>query len=155
MASRLDTTIETGRTYDIDFVNWTESVEGEAQFVFGDLSKKTTGVIKAVNKFLNTLLTRKGSDPFDLNRGTLFEEVQYRGGDTVETIGTFASNEVSDALSQTQSIQSEYNWPDDENIVDVVISDIELTTSDKLILKLRITTEAGVGVSVKVPMLGG
>lgn len=144
-----------GRSYDIDFVNWTDQVTGEAQFSFGELSKKTTGIVKVVNKFIKILLTRVGSDPFNREIGTLFEDLQYRGGDSDAALGTFATEQIKNAFSQMKIIQGNNSFPADENIISVTLRDINRPSQDQISFSLRIITEAGEQADIIVPIIGG
>jgi hypothetical protein len=155
--SRITTTVTANRKYDIDFVNWsgTGAVEGVASFTFGDLSKKTTGIVKAANKFLNILLSYKGSDPYNLNRGTYFEEVSTRGGDSLNDLGSFIASQVSDAYAQIRDIQSKNTFPSDENIIAVTLVAVDAPSADLLKIQIKIQVESGESTSVIVPILGG
>jgi hypothetical protein len=144
-----------GSKYDVDFVNWTDSYQGEAQFTFGTTSKKTTGIIKASNRFIKILLTYAGSDPFALNRGTQFEDIQTMGGDTDADIGTFASEQIKSAFSQVQEIQAANAFPEDENISKVTLTNVVRADVDKMVFYISIVTEAGEGVTVTIPIIGG
>lgn len=153
--ARINTTVEAGRKYDIDFVSWTEDVQGEAQFTFGNRSRKTTGLVKAVNRFLKLLLTRRGSDPFSPNSGTSFEDAQYRGGDTDSELGTFISEQLSSALNQVLEIQASADFPDDENIISANLERINRIAVDHVEIYINILSEAGEGTSVYIPIIGG
>jgi hypothetical protein len=155
MATRISSTIEQGRKYDIDFVSWTEDVQGLAQFTFGDRARKTTGLIKATNRFLKVLLTYRGTDLFNPNLGTNFEDTKDMGGDTISEIGTFVTSQIADALKQVRDVQSNNEFPSDENITSVVLTDIVELGPDYVVMFLRIIVESGEETTVKVPLIGG
>jgi hypothetical protein len=152
---RISTTIESGRKYDIDFMNWDQGVEGYATFTFGTLSKKTTGLVKSVNRFMKILLTRKGTDPFNLQGGTLFDELSDMGGDTIEVLGTFAAEQISECLSQVQKIQSTKSLPLDENLVNVTLTNVVQLSNDKVAFYIKFLAESGANTTVKLPIIGG
>lgn len=152
---RISTGIELGRKYDIDYLNWTESVEGTAQFTFGNLSFKSTGLIKVANRFLKILLTRSGSDPFNPDMGTYLEDIQYMGGSTKDVLYSFISTQLSSALSQVQEIQAANSFPDDENVVGAVLKSIDIPNDTSISIYISIQTESGEEASVQVPIIGG
>lgn len=152
---RIVTPVTAGKKFDIDFVNWTDGVQGEAQFTFGTLSKKTTGLIKVTNRFIKILLTRKGSDPFNLDRGTFFDDLQYMGGDSTQNIGTFAAEQLKQAHSQILEIQSDNAFPEDENINKVSLLKVIRPSQDKVQFQVQIITEAGEGANIMIPIIGG
>lgn len=147
--------IDQTRSYDIDFVNWSSLVEGQAAFTLGTLSKKNTGVIKATNKFIKLLLTRVGSDPFEPNRGTYMDDLSYQGGLTDGELGTFISQQIGSALNQIRDIQAGQGLPEDEVITDVQLTSVIRPTVDSVVIKASVTTESGKGVSIRVPVVGG
>jgi len=152
---RIDYSLELGRTYDIDMIRWEDDVEGEAQFTLGNLSKKTTGIVKSVNKFVLILLTLSGSDPFFPERGTQFDEIMAMGGEDEQTIGSFAQEQVSSAIKQIKSIQSNSSIPEDERLIGAQVTNVAKVSADKISISISLSTEAGEGVSIKVPIIGG
>ena len=155
MATRTSSTIETGRTYDVDFLNWENGVTGEGLLTFGNRTKKTTGVVKATNRFIKVFFTRVGSDPFDLNSGTSFEDIYYMGGSSIPELRTFINIQINTALTQIKTLQASNSFPTDENITSVTLLGVDKPAADKMTMNLNILTEAGSSVTVKLPIVGG
>lgn len=155
MSSRVSTTPELGRKYDIDYMSWETGIEGEGGFTFGTMSKKTTGLLKSSNKFLKIFLTRKGSDPFDLNLGTYLEDIFFMGASSTMDLQTFVAIQINDAVTQLRDIQANNSFPADENIIKANLTSISRPSTDKIIISIKILTEAGESATVQVPLLGG
>lgn len=157
MADRISTEISSGSKYDLDFCNWNGSnrVTGVANFTLGDISKKSSGLIKATNKLIKILLTRKGSDPFNPDLGTYMDDIQFRGGKSEGELGTFIAEQLTNALRQLRDIQSVNNFPDDENIITAKLTNVERSSADSLRVNISIISEAGTGTNIAVPIIGG
>jgi len=156
MGNRTISTIEQDRIYDIDFINWEEAgVEGEGLLTFGERSKKTTGVIKSINRFVKFLLTDLGSDPFNRGRGTEFYNIQYMGASTEDELGTFIVLQLNTALDQVKEIQAKNNFPEDENLASVELVSIEKVSSEKARIYIKLLTESGEGAKILLPNIGG
>jgi hypothetical protein len=155
MADRVSTVVDSGRTYDIDYVSWDSEVVGKAQFEFGMTSKKVYGLVKGVNRYLKLLLTRRGSDVFAPEEGTFLEDITHMGGESVSSLTSFTTIQLNDALSQVQVIQSQNVFPEDENISMVTLDNVDRVTSDEVIIKITVIPEAGSSTTIYVPILGG
>ena len=156
MAGIISTTLSASSVYDVDFINWNGdgSPEGLASFTFGNRTKKTTGVIKAANRFIKILFTRLGSDPFNKTLGTNIEDVSYMDATRTSAIATFIVSQLNAALSQLKSIQSESKPPEDETLASVTLTGIDIINY-KPIVRFRLLTNSGTNVTVKVPVIGG
>jgi hypothetical protein len=157
MANRITTDTSSTVKYDIDFCSWdgSDGVSGVAKFSFGDISKKSTGLVKAVNRYIKILLTRKGSDPFFPDLGTYLDDVKFRGGDSTTDIGTFIADQMSNALIQLQSIQANNNFPENENIITASLLNVDRISVDRIRIDIQIISEAGTGTNITVPLIGG
>ena len=140
--SRVKTTIEQGRTYDLDFVNWENEVTGKSLFTFGNRSKKTTGLVKAVNRFIKILLTEKGSDPFNREEGTdLMSYLPHMGALSEEELGEFITRQIDSALEQVKAIQGKYSYEQDENLISAELTDVIKPSADSVKIYIRIISK--------------
>ena len=156
MGSRISSTIEPGRKYDIDFVNFTDQgIQGLAQFNFGTRTNKTTGLVKAVNKFIKIYLTDKGSDPYNKELGTFSDDLRSMGASSDAELQAFISSQVADALAQLKVIQATNAFPRDENITQATLVSLTRVNSESITYKIKVLSEAGEYATVLLPNIGG
>lgn len=139
-----------GRREDIMFVDIGEPVMGSprrAPLSFGDKVKVVAGVQKCVQRFLALLLTRRGSAiRQDLGSELLTWVMDQRVRTEVQLRNVFS-------LSVTQvvgDVNAQALRPD-ERLANVVLTGV-LVERTRIVMKMRLTTEAGFSADFLAPI---
>lgn len=124
---------------------------GGKLFTFGFKSAVgVRGPQKLVNRWIKTLLTPKGSDPYDARFGTGFMGLQgsnlsYR--DVVDAVALF----VEDCNTQVRAGDRQAPLPDDERLQSATLEEV-VDTGDGFVIYIHLRNVAGQIVAVPLPI---
>ena len=145
--------LEDGGTHDILYMGFPNGFpRGYVSFEFSDSPRKITGIQKVVQTFLKILLTRKGSDPINPSRGTVFSDYAFGAnvGSDISEMQSIIREEVSSAEKQCRQIMSSSNRDTSSQLQKVEVIGV-MSDYDSLTLQLRIITAAGAQAAVAIP----
>jgi hypothetical protein len=131
---------------------FSKDFEGPLSFTLGDTSAKISGVIKLSQIFLITLLTSRGSDIFDRNRGTDFSDLIGGNFSDLDEISLVIKTSVREATRQIQEIQTQFLPVNtDEILRSAEVQRID-TLADSVFPYVLISSAAGSQTQVKLPV---
>lgn len=146
----------TGRTVDLMITQGIEPIgQQELSLSLADeagASRVVSGVQKAVQRFLLTLLTDVGSQSGDTEYGTSFmAELQLGSvGSPIRFQSAFQSAVSNILLQQNQNLTGEE--PDDEILSAIELTSYSFPTADSVSMQVTLTTRAGSSRVVLLPV---
>ena len=156
MAIGTVTTNYSGRNKDINIMAYPNPKSPETQPVpltFGKISSYCAGIEKLIQRYMLTLLTVKGSQPYDPEFGTDF--LKYVRSANLLTYNdlshyfNFANYEVLNLFKQYQALHADL--PLDEQI-DTAVLDSLTTVDNRIQFNVKIYTKAGETVDFVMPI---
>lgn len=142
-------------TYDIHFqlVPAEEQIGGKL-FTFGFKSAVgVRGPQKLINRWVKTLLTPKGGDPYDPNAGTGFMGLlgsniaSYQ--DVVDALTLF----IEDCNEQVRASDRRNLVPDDERLQSATLGQVLENGDDGFVVYIHLRNAAGLVVAVPLPTI--
>lgn len=116
---------------------------------------KVMGPQALVNRWLKTFLTPRGSDPTDLNIGTLFGQLIESNTHSVEDLKDSVFLAVTDANDQVKQQDIVGLYSQDERLRDATLLGVDVSNSDaSLTTYIRIVNLAGLSLTVKLATQG-
>lgn len=145
------TTDYTGRLIDL-FISQGLSPTGmkEITLDFDSSGQIITGIQKAIQTFLITFLTEKGSNSLDSSFGTRFITNIRNSNLRGPQLQIHFRDAVEDFLNQ----QSKYieGLPDDEILDEVILDSYNIQSKDSIELNIRIISKAGEARTLTLPI---
>lgn len=147
------TNLQPGGSYDLLMVTFKDTFpEGQIGFDLYNTPMKITGLQKVAQIFLKTLLTSKGSDPFNPDRGTVFPQLTVNANRTLDDVTLLADirDSVADCVAQVQNYLN-VSIVDTSSALDTVeVLGLD-AVEEGIVLYLHLTTLAGELAAVAVP----
>ena len=132
---------------------FTENFEGVMTFRLGDVSSKVVGLIKLSQEFLITLLTTRGSDMFEPNKGTALAELPGSNFYDISEVEIVCRESVISAARQVQDAQRKFL----PSIPEEVLRSAELLSinsiGDEVQPRILVVSEAGHFAKVGLPAI--
>lgn len=148
------------RTYDLDFLNPVSPgapTTVDTLSAFSKVPQRVTGIQKLAQRYVNVLLTAKGSDPFDPARGTSFWRLANSAAAINPHIMThYAAIANGDAVDQIQASDEllRASYPDkDEQLASATILGFSYDQlNSKLSVRIKLVSRAGTNYTLQTPI---